>query len=121
MPKYDPEQLARSLAQHRPPICDRIGARHTAHPELLSLARQNRQEKIRILEEAAQKATGSNLRDLRASLARNRKNTQEALSRLRADSASHQPAIQPAPAAKMFRSLKSLGGRTLPFTGQSSF
>jgi hypothetical protein len=121
MPKHDPEQLARSLAQHRPPICDRIGARHTAHPELWSLARQNREEKIRILEEAAQKVPGSNLRDLRAALARNRKNTQEALSRLRAESASQHPAAQPAPTAKTFRSLKSLGGRTVPFTGQSSF
>lgn len=120
MQQSDQEALARSLSHHRPPVCDRIGKGQPAQPERVAILQQNRREKIRLLEEAVQKASGVNLRELRASLAHNSRDMREALSRLRSESASHQPTVHPARGGNMFRSLQPLAGRTVSFTGQSS-
>src|ERR1700733_15116560 len=117
MPEPDREALIRSLNIHP----DRIDARRGAQPEAFAIYRQNRQEKLRILEEAAQKATGINLRELRASLARNRKQTDDALAALRSRPAPQQP-VRPTtapPASRLFQSLKPLAGRLVPLAQPS--
>jgi hypothetical protein len=117
MPEPDREALIRSLRSRR----DRIEARHGAQPEAAAIFRQNRQEKLRILEEATQKATGINFRELRASLARNREQTGEALAVLRSRSVPQQPAQPTAapPASRLFQSLKPLAGRLVPLAQPS--
>jgi len=114
MPQRDLESLSR-----RPPICDRIEARRRPQPEAIAIFRQNRQEKLRILEEAAQKATGIDLRELRASLARNRRQTNDALTALSSRPATPDPTAT-APTSRLYQSLKPLAGRLVPLA-QPSF
>jgi hypothetical protein len=99
-------------------IRDRVEARRRVQPEAVSLYRQAREEKLRILEQAAQKATGTDLRELRASLARNRKDTHEALASLRPASVTPQSTAT-AP-GRLYHSLKPLAGRLVPLA-QPSF
>ena len=121
MPQPDRETLIRSLTSHRPPICDRIESRRSVPTEASAIIRQDRREKIRILEEAAQNK-GINLRELRASLARNRKQRDEALAALRSRTVASQskPPAVAAPANRLFTSLKPLAGRLVPLA-QPSF
>lgn len=118
MPGFDREALIRSLMNGRPPILDRIGTQRRAQPEAAAIFTQNRMEKLRILEEAAQKATGVDLRELRVSLARNRRQTHEALAALRSAPGTQQPAA--APTSHRYQSLKPLAGRLVPLA-QPSF
>jgi hypothetical protein len=122
VPEFDREALISSLKNRRPPICERIEARRIVQPERAAIARQNRQEKLRILEEAVQKLTGANLRELRTSLARNRQQRDEALAALRSRIAPPNPTESTAAgsASSMFRSLKPLAGRLVPLA-QPSF
>ena len=121
MPPLDREALIRSLTSHRPPICERIEARRGAQPGA-AIFKQDRQEKIRILEEVAQKATGVNLRELRTSLAHNRKHRDEALAALRSRTAASQTekTVAAVPSSRLFSSLQPLAGRLVPLA-QPSF
>lgn len=119
MPELDREALTRSLTNHRPTICDRIEARQTAPPELTAIVRQDEQEKLRIFEDAAQKA-GADLRALRASLARDRGKRTQALTALRPRATAPQSKQPAAPTSRLFNSLKPFAGRLLPLAQPSS-
>lgn len=119
MPESNREAPIPPQSSRRPRILDRIQARHRPQPESAAIFTRNQQEKLRILEEAAQKATGTNLRELRASFAGNRKQTPEALAALRARPTAQRPAAA-APANRLFQSLQPLAGRLVPLA-QPSF
>lgn len=121
MPESDRGALIRSLTSHRPSICNRIEARRSLQPEVAALYRQNREEKTLILEKAAENL-GVNLRELRASLATNRKQRDDALTALRSRTPAPQskPTAAVAPASRQFSSLKPLAGRLVPLAQPSS-
>ncbi|HEY4009029.1 MAG TPA: hypothetical protein VGM11_02680 [Acidobacteriaceae bacterium] len=121
MPRIDREELVRSLTNHRPSICDQIEARRSVAPGLTAIVNENREEKTRLLEQAAQNA-GVNLREFRASLARNREKRVESLTSLRSRTAAPQTK-QPAPtspSSRLFKSLTPLAGRAVPLAQPSS-